>query len=61
MGYDFEVYSYLPIPGTAEYDYKLVYAGASFLDATNTMYREKEKGIGCVKLVWRGGNPFAKN
>jgi hypothetical protein len=53
MGNTFEVYSYLHVE-KGVYDYKLIYAGESMMDAMAAIFNEKSKGVGCVKFEWRG-------
>jgi hypothetical protein len=51
MGYEFEVYSNRGLEKLGEL--KQVYAGKSYLMATQAMMKEKELGAKYVKLEWR--------
>jgi len=52
MGNKYEVYSWTKLEN-CEYEYVLVYGGHSLFKSLITMYKEKRKGIGCVKFYWR--------
>ena len=53
MGNKFEVHSYVK-DNTGDYEFTLSWRGESFIQALLAMRREKKKGVGCVRLEWRG-------
>lgn len=56
MGNKYEVSSWVfneAYEGGA-YEYQTVYRGESFLRMLHVAWQEKRKGVGCVKMEWRG-------
>lgn len=58
MGNKYEVYSWVCKKRADKrdddrYEFVNVYSGESFKDALITMFAEKAKGVGCVKLEYR--------
>jgi len=54
MGNKFEVYSWLSEPlFPDDYKYVMVYHGESLFTALVVMWKEKRRGVGCVKFYWR--------
>jgi hypothetical protein len=53
MGNKFEVHSWLKEPLFDDYKYVMVYRGESLIAALAVMWKEKRRGVGCVKFYWR--------
>lgn len=53
MGNKFEVHSWRLLSDETCYEYVMVYGGRSLIKALFVMWKEKRKGVGCVKFYWR--------
>jgi len=55
MGNTFEVWSWEKGDNDKFY-YHLAYSGEDMAIALSTMFNLKNKGIWCIKFLWRGGD-----
>ena len=53
MGYTWEVWAWVQIPGTKQYEDENTYSGNSAWDAVWAAIRLKRNGAGCVRVMWR--------
>ena len=54
MGNKYEVYSYVQDEQSGQgYCYVQVWRGQSFIGMLLVAYKQKRKGVGCVKMEWR--------